>query len=444
MRRLWLAVSCSLVVVGSASAQSNVEVNAGLQFDFQSPGARSLATGGAFVGLADDATAAFVNPAGLRVLSRMEVSFEGRARDFTIPVVDLGRLIGQPSLSGEDTFQGLRIEDPSQSGGGLSFVSFVYPRSRWSIAAYRHELAHFTTDVRTGGFFGTSAAVAPETDGPRRFPIVGNTDVNIAGYGVSGSFNLNSQVSIGAGLAFYDFHMNSRTDRFDVVNDEFTNPEFYGRANYSTGNIENYQLQEGDDSAVGFNLGALWMPSRKFQLGAVFRQGPDFDLRIANLDPDTDEPFDGFDRQGQFHVPHVFGIGAVMRPFASSTIVFDITRVDYSRLTDDFIDIFNDPDSPDGPYAVRDGTEVHAGFEYFFIRRVPIALRTGYWLDPEHALEYQGQSDPGEGAIFRSRHEDQHHVTFGAGAVFGRFEINGAGDISQRTTTASISAVVRF
>ncbi|MGB5341528.1 MAG: hypothetical protein WBP67_05500, partial [Thermoanaerobaculia bacterium] len=33
-----------------------------LQFNFADPGARSLGFGGAFVGLADDATAAFANP----------------------------------------------------------------------------------------------------------------------------------------------------------------------------------------------------------------------------------------------------------------------------------------------------------------------------------------------------------------------------------------------
>jgi hypothetical protein len=49
-----------------------------IPFDFLNPGARSLALGGAFTGLADDATVAFTNPAGLVQLSRPEVSL-GRA-----------------------------------------------------------------------------------------------------------------------------------------------------------------------------------------------------------------------------------------------------------------------------------------------------------------------------------------------------------------------------
>ena len=76
-----VAVLCALtltLVVGplEADAQTNSEVNAGIQFDFSLPGARSLSLGGAFVAVADDATAAWGNPAGLTILTRPEVSAE--------------------------------------------------------------------------------------------------------------------------------------------------------------------------------------------------------------------------------------------------------------------------------------------------------------------------------------------------------------------------------
>ena len=58
---------------------SATEINAGIVFNFSAPGARSLALGGAFVGLADDATAAYVNPAGLTLLSRPQLSTEVRS-----------------------------------------------------------------------------------------------------------------------------------------------------------------------------------------------------------------------------------------------------------------------------------------------------------------------------------------------------------------------------
>ena len=48
------------------------------EFSFSNPGARSLGLGGAFTALADDATAAFANPAGLVQLGSLEVSAEIR------------------------------------------------------------------------------------------------------------------------------------------------------------------------------------------------------------------------------------------------------------------------------------------------------------------------------------------------------------------------------
>ena len=45
---------------------------------FTNPGARSIALGGAFAAIADDATAAFANPAGLVQILRPEISAEIR------------------------------------------------------------------------------------------------------------------------------------------------------------------------------------------------------------------------------------------------------------------------------------------------------------------------------------------------------------------------------
>ncbi len=441
MRRVSLALLCSVVFAASAAAQSNVEVNAGVQFDFLSPGARSMAMGGAFIGMADDATAAFVNPAGLRAISRREVSFEGRARDFTIPVAVRGRFGGAPTNFGVDTISNLVDEEQSQNSAGVSFLSFVYPRSRWAIAGYRHELANFESTVQTEGPFFTRPA--GNTLNFRRFPIRGAMELDIVTYGISGSFNVTPQFSVGVGVAYHDFKMDSRTDRYAINNAPFTNPVFFGAANFDSANLVNYQLQEGDDSGVGVNVGTLWAPNRMFQVGAVYRQGPDFDLRVANL-PARPNDFIPFEAGGQFHVPHVFGVGAVVRPMANGTITVDVTRVEYGRLAEDFVDIFDE--EPEGSYFIQDATEVHAGFEYVLPRRIPLALRGGYWFDPEHTLEYGGAGEFADvnRAIYRRRGEDQHHITAGGGAVFGRFEINGAGDFASRATTISFSAVVRF
>src|SRR5881394_4680018 len=78
MRKLLLIAICALSTVPLAAQNTDIESLAGLQFNFGNPGARSLGMGGAFLGLADDASAAEANPAGLTILRKPEISVEGR------------------------------------------------------------------------------------------------------------------------------------------------------------------------------------------------------------------------------------------------------------------------------------------------------------------------------------------------------------------------------
>lgn len=56
---------------------------ANINFRFNNPGARANAMGGAFIGLADDATAAFTNPAGLVVLTKPKLAAEHKYTEFS-------------------------------------------------------------------------------------------------------------------------------------------------------------------------------------------------------------------------------------------------------------------------------------------------------------------------------------------------------------------------
>ena len=93
-----------------------------LQLSFSDPGARSMGFGGAFVALADDATAAFANPAGLVQLIRPEVSVEARSWSYSTPYTVGGRAEGLPSGSGLDSTVGLKTATSSYDATGLSFL----------------------------------------------------------------------------------------------------------------------------------------------------------------------------------------------------------------------------------------------------------------------------------------------------------------------------------
>src|SRR5688500_8544536 len=102
--RFLLTVGFVFAAASPAFAQRDLEIP--IQFDFINPGARSLSLGGAFIALADDATAATTNPAGLQRLSRPEVSIEGRGWTFITDFGRGGRLSGNPTTQGLDTVSG--------------------------------------------------------------------------------------------------------------------------------------------------------------------------------------------------------------------------------------------------------------------------------------------------------------------------------------------------
>jgi long-chain fatty acid transport protein len=62
--RFFVVLPLLLLAATTASALTDEEIFRNFRFNMINPGARSMALGGAFVSLADDATAAQANPAG--------------------------------------------------------------------------------------------------------------------------------------------------------------------------------------------------------------------------------------------------------------------------------------------------------------------------------------------------------------------------------------------
>jgi len=130
----------------------------------------------------------------------------------------------------------------------------------------------------------------------------------------------------------------------------------------------------------------------------------------------------------------------------------DAVRVTYSNLVDDFVSINADIRSLDKAYRANDVTELHVGAEYFFLMKIPVAIR-GVWRDPVHSIEYRGPLDKGEvmarsaevgDAILYPKGSAQRHISLGAGLAWPQFSIDAAFDYSRRYQVGSISAVARF
>jgi len=131
---------------------------------FTNPGARSIGLGGAFAAIADDATAAFANPAGLVQILRTEISIELR---------------GTASKADTDV-----PYDIKHGLSGLGFFSFVYPSRNWALALYSHQLASV-------GFTYT-------------YPSVFEREFTVRSYAAAAAFEISEHLSLGAGLSYFD------------------------------------------------------------------------------------------------------------------------------------------------------------------------------------------------------------------------------------------------
>jgi long-chain fatty acid transport protein len=430
------------MLVGFAATTLAQEAPPALEFSFSNPGARSTALGGAFVALADDATAAFANPAGLVQLIRPEVSLELRKREYSTTYTEGGRASGVPTGWGLDTVDGLRTAISKETTSGLSFLSFVYPAAKWSLALYRHQLADFSIATEINGLFGDA-----REGGTRRWEDqLTTTDLEIVGTGLSGAYRVSDRLSLGFGISHFSGRVDNRgaTYAVDVYPDTFWEPNsFLNERMWVTSTFE------VDDSDLGFNLGVLWKFADSLRFGGVYRKGPRFHYDLINragpLAGVPEGTILGAVTDRSITFPDVWGLGVAYRsPSGHLTVGFEWDRVEYSVIAESL-------DSPlvDTSLAtIDDANELHVGVEYVFLQTNPLfAFRGGVWRDPDHRFRFLGGGDPFDdsfsAAIYRQG-EDILHMTMGVGIAFRAFQIDVGADLSQNADVFALSAIYSF
>jgi long-subunit fatty acid transport protein len=464
-----------LALASPAVSQSNVEPNQYLQINLQNPGARSLGMGGAFAGRADDATAAYANPAGLIWLTRPEISLEGRSSDFRTQYPNGGRFNGAPSGMGIDTNPNLVLGESESTTEGLSFASYVHPLSdRWRIAVFRHKTLDFEGAVsQSQGAFFDQANGADD-----RVPVTdASMELKVIDIGLSVAYEASDNLSFGLTINRYDFEMNSIAERFrfrdpnDLTN-IYSGFDFVGDAGMSSTGTSN---TVGNDDDIALSGGILWKTAdSKWSVGLVYRGAPEFDFSGSfYARPQTAAPCGQFSQPpsvpcgelqtgvndnsltgtGTYQLPDVISVGASVQPNDSWTIGLEIARVGYSNLEptlNQLVALDADLGTDLGDFKIDDGTEVRLGFEYVIAGSTDIALRLGGWLDPDHQMRWE---DPGTtqspstvgnlGARYRPG-DDEYHITAGIGFTFDRFQVDAAYDDSEYVSVASLSGVFRF
>jgi hypothetical protein len=418
-----------LSTTDAAVAQSSLQVP--IQFDFLNPGARSVALGSAFVGLADDATAALVNPAGLVELTRKEISVEGRFRRFEQPFLVGGRLSGVVTGLGQDTVTGPQYEMITDSGARPTFVSFVYPRGRYRLAAFRHELIRVEQDFTSRGVFQNRGFDNRDT------AFTGLRVLSVDTYGASAAVDLPG-LRIGGGLLVHRFTLG-----FDF--ERYVHQTFYGVPDPQQSVFR--FTQDGDDTAVGAVLGVI-VPLSGTRLGLSYKRAPRFGYSsfsgglVGSQQRTTAE----------FKVPDVLAVGFSAAPTINFLVTAEYTRVLHSQLRTDYVDVLvNQGESRTRAdrFSIDDAGEVHLGAEYLLpVARRP-AIRVGLWFEPDHSVHFV--PTPANDllderiAASLSSGRDLWHYTFGTMvAVNPRVDLSVGVDYSSRSTLVSTSAIVRF
>ncbi len=365
-----------------ARAATAAEPPTSFFFAFSNPGARSLAFGGAFAPLADDATAGYANPAGLVQLLRPELSLEARLDG------DIGRnAAGETSLSRAD---------------GVSFFSAAYPLRRVSFAVYAHKLARTALgklDLDLGS--GRSPLSSPKSGVGERL-----AGLDVWRIALAAGYRLRENVSLGAGVSYFS-------------------------GSVSMAPVGGGPKRSVEDSDWALNAGVLWSPAEKLRLAGFFRQGPSLSLgTVAGC---------GAGATASLRLPDTYGAGAALRSFGGAlTTAFEWDHVRYSSLESGL----SAASCGSGSLSVPDADELHAGVEYAFLRLDPLlALRLGAWLDPDHRLCGTGDSPypcaPDSGG-------SELHGTLGLGVALRHVQLDFAVDTSNSRVTVSFSGIVGF
>jgi len=424
---LCLCISAALAS-SFAAAQTNTENFAQFHFNFNNPGARATGMGGAYVSIADDATASEANPAGLTALLRPEFSFEGKGIQFTQHV---------NNFSSTGPFNNFTVlsKDFKSSLFSPSFASLVFPLRRFVFSVYRYELVNFESAFYTEGSF-----ISGKTDGSSFFPVSSDTKLRVVNWGGSAAFKFNEMFSIGLSGGLSNIDVNSTLARYRL---EYFLPQ-------TLANI----AQINDNNGKAFiNVGVIFKPAENFSFGATYKRRPEFTLHhsftFSNFPTDSTNI-----KQIHFNVPSSWSVGASYRPTDVLTIAFDAVGINYSALTKDFVPTIDEAAVTASDYKVDNGVELHGGAEYVLVlRSVSFVLRAGFYTEPDNRIRWVGAigNDPNtmsdrqdEAALFQSG-DSYFHTTFGLGIVLSNnLQFDVAGNLSKISNEAAGSVVVRF
>lgn len=446
-----VAVTACLLWPASALAQSNDDVFPQFKWNFATPGARANAMGGAFIGLADDASAAVSNPAGLINLSRPQVYFEFSSNDLRVA-----------RLASVDSFFSLNSTTTAQTINVPSFLSASAPiGSKLAVAFTRHE---FLNDREN---FSLAARPVPGASvGFTEFPITGSSNFGGTSYYASIAYAVTSQLRVGASFGIDHLNATSAAQRFDFNCAPDGCADVFGVTERLVNGqplLVNEASINSTSNAASFVVGAQYVPNDKLSVGVQFSKGPHFSVaehfsfnpgssRVVPGAPDTNQTpveFSGSPATVPIDVPNRFGAGVAYRISSRLLTTADFDWIGYSSLASHFVVIVDSASLSASEFTIPNVVETHFGGEYMLKTGAnPIFLRAGVFTSPDHSTTFTAPANPvsvNVDAVYTATDDllpkkTTVAATVGAGFVFGKHSQLDLAYIGTREFVASVAA----
>ena len=491
--RVALIASVALMTVFPVvEAQFEAPLVSKIQLNFANPGGKSLAMGGAFVSLADDATAAFSNPAGIVDQNKWTAGLSGKTFEFR-PELRTGNFYQDPNAAGF-SLDGVDTYHPTDRVTDLEYVSVAGPITKnISVAVYRAVNLRYSVDSSKdpssplGDYRLFSIVVGGSSDLSWSVDEQGAVDLGNEAYGASIGARFGA-ISVGAGVTLNRL-------KFDLTGGA-AGPRHLFVVNRGVAGRE-LSVELGAEvtspTRLGWSVGARWEVNERYRVnvGAVYRRSPSFDVDYTARYSGGIGSFScegGSDTVGDptlcgtFKLPDDYSIGVSIAPTKNLTVAIDLQRIRYSELNESYVAFFAYRGCQDSlaPSSCSFGTSTRAlaggesddatiprvGAEL----KVPLArtsdlfIRGGYYREPAHgtrvSLFPDANSDrvrDGETPVeirtpvFSEAHRvaydggsSEDHVAFGLGASVGSLSIDLGADIGSTNRFVVLSAFYRF
>lgn len=395
MRRLLLFTLAPLVLAQDPAPQAPLALSVSeafrLGFTVSGAGARATGMGGAFVAVADDATAASFNPAGLAQLRTFEVSFVGRKSAFDLDLNSAESPKTAVFLPQYDRYRGHSPSEPQ-------FLSFTAPflvGTRNAVVQLSRQRMFTMNQDYTRSWYAVSS-----TD-PNTYRFL---DEHIVQKGEVERWTLAAAMEVTprllAGLSWnswggaWTFHSDTNAAQLPVI--RFQVPKqaqaTLDQENHLHGqNLGFGLLWRSEQVRVGLAYQAPF--TAKYRYSGNYESGTTF----ANLSKVTSGPLETQGRTYEVHWPETLAVGLSYRPHPQWQVALDWSRTPWSKAKisapgtvfdgQNFLD-------PAAPAATGTGLQpadqpvdtehLRTGVEYLlFVRKLIVPLRVGYFREPQ-------------------------------------------------------------